>query len=279
MPFGRDCPARRARRRAPARGHGDLATAQGSRCRNGRRVAVCVARQAGEGLGGSRTRNAAAVHRDAGDAAGASFMRRTLGCCVLPLAEMKAFGKSNGASVNDVLLTVVDMALNRYLARKREACPIEAPLVADMPVALPPSGQGGNAIAVLQFPLGAASADPMERLRTICRRTAEVKQHVKDGSTWRAGDLHGGRARNTGGVRAARDRPCADACQPGHFQSIRTAGAPIPGGGRGGDGAAGVDARAGTVAQRHRGHLWSKGCISHSSAWPPCCRTFSGSRI
>jgi diacylglycerol O-acyltransferase len=107
-------------------------------------------------------------------------VRRCLGCCVLPLAEVKAFGKAHGASVNDVLLTVVDMALNRYVGGKRRGA-IEAPLVADMPVALAPTGQGGNAIAVLQFPLGAANADPLERLRTINRRTAEVKQHVKDG--------------------------------------------------------------------------------------------------
>jgi diacylglycerol O-acyltransferase len=121
-------------------------------------------------------------------------VRRTFGCCVLPLAKVKALGKANGASVNDVLLTVVDMALHRYLASRRGRTD-EAPLVADMPVALPPAGHGGNAIAVLQFPLGAASADPMERLRTICRRTAEVKQHVKDGSpgalvTYTAG-VHG----------------------------------------------------------------------------------------
>ena len=107
-------------------------------------------------------------------------VRRSFGYCVLPLAEVKAFGKAHGASVNDVLLTVVDMALNRYLTRKRRGA-ADQPLVADMPVALPSTGHGGNAIAVLQFPLGAAHADPMERLRTICRHTAEVKRHVKEG--------------------------------------------------------------------------------------------------
>ena len=121
-------------------------------------------------------------------------VRRSFGYCVLPLAEVKAFGKANSASVNDVLLTVVDMGLHRYLAGKRGGA-VEAPLVADMPVALPAAGHGGNAIAVLQFPLGAAGAPPMDRLRTICRRTAEVKQHVKDGSasalvTYTAG-VHG----------------------------------------------------------------------------------------
>ena len=105
-------------------------------------------------------------------------VRRSFAYCVLPLAQMKAFGKAHGASVNDVLLTVLDMALNRYLD---EHGPSDAdpPLVADMPVALPKGEGGGNAIAVLQFPLGAADASPLHRLAQICARTADVKQYVK----------------------------------------------------------------------------------------------------
>ena len=108
-------------------------------------------------------------------------VRRSFGHCRLPLAALKAFGKAHDASVNDMLLTVLDMALNRYLEKKGRGAD-QKPLVADMPVALPSSGQGGNSIAVLQFPLGAAVADPLERLRTICKHTAKVKQHVKAGS-------------------------------------------------------------------------------------------------
>lgn len=107
--------------------------------------------------------------------------RRSFAHCVLPLARMKAFGKAHDASINDMLLTVLDMALNRYLARKHRGTE-RKPLVADMPVALPSTGRGGNSIAVLQFSLGAAIADPLQRLRTICLRTAEVKQYVKAGS-------------------------------------------------------------------------------------------------
>ena len=100
-------------------------------------------------------------------------VRRSFAYCVLPLAEMKAFGKSHGASINDVLLTVLDMALTRYLADKGRP-ENSNPLVADMPVALKREGvqgaqgaQGvhsGNGIAILQFPLGTAGATPLGRL-------------------------------------------------------------------------------------------------------------------
>ena len=76
------------------------------------------------------------------------------------------------------LLTALDMALNCYLGAKGRK-DADKPLVADMPVALGKSGEGGNSIAVLQFPLGAFIASPLQRLAQICVRTAEVKQHVK----------------------------------------------------------------------------------------------------
>lgn len=113
---------------------------------------------------------------------GKPSIQRCFAYCVLPLAELKAFGKAHEATVNDMLLTVLDMALNRYLAER--GTDAGAPLVADMPVALggadsADSARTGNHIAVLQFPLGAAAASPLERLQQIRQHTAEVKQHVK----------------------------------------------------------------------------------------------------
>jgi diacylglycerol O-acyltransferase len=106
-------------------------------------------------------------------------VRRSFAYCNLPLAQMKALGQSQEASVNDVLLTVLDIALNRYLADKGRPAGAQ-PLVVDMPVALAAgAGEGGNKIAVLQFPLGAVVADPVERLRAIHLRAAQVKQHAR----------------------------------------------------------------------------------------------------
>ena len=105
-------------------------------------------------------------------------VRRSFAYCVLPLARLKAFGKAHGATVNDVLLTVLDMALNRYLRAhgKRHG---SGPLVADMPVALGDGSDGGNQIAILQFKLGAPDVSPLERLAEVLQRTEELKAHVR----------------------------------------------------------------------------------------------------
>jgi diacylglycerol O-acyltransferase len=105
-------------------------------------------------------------------------LQRSFAYCVLPLAEMKAFGKTHGATVNDVLLTVLDMAMNRYLAEHGRT-DSDPPLVADMPVALGDGSGGGNAIAILQFPLGTAAASAQERLAQVMQRTADLKSHVR----------------------------------------------------------------------------------------------------
>ena len=111
------------------------------------------------------------------DLGGKPSVQRILAYCMLPLKDVKAYGKAHEASVNDVLLTLLDMALNRYLDAKGRASKAR-PLVADMPVALT-GGGGGNAIAILQFPLGTAAASPLERMAQIKKRTAEVKDHVR----------------------------------------------------------------------------------------------------
>ena len=99
--------------------------------------------------------------------------RRSFAFCSLPLAEIKTLGKAQGATVNDLLLTVLDIALHHHLARRRGAA--KAPLLADMPVALSRGATGGNQIAVLQVPLGGAGASPAERLAAIRTETGRVK--------------------------------------------------------------------------------------------------------
>lgn len=99
--------------------------------------------------------------------------RRSYAYCSLPLAALKAVGQAHGATVNDMLLTVLDTAMQHYLARHDPGA--RAPLVADMPVALAEGAKGGNQIAVLQFPLGQAAASVGERLRAIRGETARLK--------------------------------------------------------------------------------------------------------
>ena len=99
--------------------------------------------------------------------------QRSYAFCTLPLAELKALGKAHGATVNDMLLTVLDIAMQRYLAKQKRIA--KEPLVADMPVALAEGAKGGNQIAVLQFPLGQAAASVSERLSAIRAETGRLK--------------------------------------------------------------------------------------------------------
>ena len=101
---------------------------------------------------------------------------RTLGHCVLPLHRVQALGHAHGATVNDVLLTVLDMAMRKYLKARGQSP--AAPLVADMPVALSRAGSTGNQIAILQLPLGGRASRPASRLAAIVRETATVKEQV-----------------------------------------------------------------------------------------------------
>jgi WS/DGAT/MGAT family acyltransferase len=103
----------------------------------------------------------------------APSVRRCLAYGRLPLTRVQAFGRRHDAKVNDVLLTVLDMAMNAYLGPRGGGA-----LVADMPVALA-DASGGNALAILQFPLGAPAASPLERLAQVKRHTAAVKAHVR----------------------------------------------------------------------------------------------------
>ena len=112
---------------------------------------------------------------------GAVSARRSYAFCTLPLTELKAIGKANGATVNDMLLTVLDMGMHGYLGKRSKA--LRAPLVADMPVALSAGAKGGNQIALLQFPLGKAAATVAERLAAIRAETGRVKGLLKKSSS------------------------------------------------------------------------------------------------
>jgi WS/DGAT/MGAT family acyltransferase len=104
-------------------------------------------------------------------------IKRSFAYCVLPVADMRAVSKANGFTVNDVLLTVVDAAMNKYL--HDEGGNRGKPLVIDMPVAIGGNDGGGNQIAVLQFPLGTEKATIAERVLEINKRTRGLKEQIK----------------------------------------------------------------------------------------------------
>jgi len=102
---------------------------------------------------------------------------RVLAHCVLPLPRVRAATRAGGAKVNDVMLTLIDMAMHRYLEARGMA--VRRPLVADMPVALDDHGGAGNRITILQVPMGRPGLTPAPRLAAVVAETGQVKQEMR----------------------------------------------------------------------------------------------------
>jgi diacylglycerol O-acyltransferase len=102
---------------------------------------------------------------------------RVLAHCRLPLAQVRSLARANDAKINDVLLTVLDISMTRYLAER--GTPPRQPLVADIPVALEDHGGTGNRITILQVPMGRPGGTPAERLQDVVRETREMKRELR----------------------------------------------------------------------------------------------------
>jgi diacylglycerol O-acyltransferase len=91
---------------------------------------------------------------------------RSLAIGGFPLEEMRAIAHAEGASVNDLVMTLCDLSVYRYLA-ERGAAPSD-PLVAYMPVDLRQDGAGdGNVISLLQVRLASQHDDPLAALAEV----------------------------------------------------------------------------------------------------------------
>src|SRR5947199_52996 len=104
--------------------------------------------------------------------------QRAFAAVSLPLPEVKAIGKSLGASINDVVLWLCSTALRTYLKEARELP--EQSLVAGVPISLRQEGDttANNQVAGTMIDLGTQLADPAERMRTIQRGTAAMKKQM-----------------------------------------------------------------------------------------------------
>ena len=93
------------------------------------------------------------------------------------LDEVKQMRKlADGATVNDVIVTIVGGAVRRYLEAKDET-PTEE-LICGAPVDLRKGEESlaGNDIAFIAIALGADIADPIERMRRVRESSAAAKQ-------------------------------------------------------------------------------------------------------
>ena len=102
---------------------------------------------------------------------------RVLAHCVLSLPQVRAIARRGDAKINDVLLTLIDIAMHRYL--ETNGTVPDRPLVADMPVALEDHGGAGNRITILQVPMGRPGVGPAQRLADVMAETRQVKQEMR----------------------------------------------------------------------------------------------------
>lgn len=99
----------------------------------------------------------------------------------VPLDDVKAIGRRMGGTVNDILLTAVTGALQRYLQRRGE-WQDGITLRAAVPVNMrPPGTEGelGNRFGMVFLSLPIDRADPVERLRELKRRMDELKSSLE----------------------------------------------------------------------------------------------------
>jgi WS/DGAT/MGAT family acyltransferase len=104
---------------------------------------------------------------------------RAIALFSLPLQTMRTVGKAFGGTLNDVVLTVVDAALLRYLAQRGELPATR--LVAACPVATREQGdtRAGTDATMIFIPLGAPDAAPHERLEQIIANARSAKNEVR----------------------------------------------------------------------------------------------------
>jgi diacylglycerol O-acyltransferase / wax synthase len=93
----------------------------------------------------------------------------------LEIDRLKAVARATGTTLNDVVVTICDISLRRYLARYAELP--RSPLVAQLPVNLRRQGETSstNILGIIPVRLAGVSRNPLKRLREIHRSTAEMK--------------------------------------------------------------------------------------------------------
>jgi WS/DGAT/MGAT family acyltransferase len=100
---------------------------------------------------------------------------RAFAAVTLPLAEVKALARSQGATVNDMVLMFCSSALRRYYAR-RKALPRKS-LVAAVPISLREAGDtsADNQASMSLVNLGTNIADPQRRLAHVKAAATAMK--------------------------------------------------------------------------------------------------------
>ncbi|MDJ0652690.1 MAG: wax ester/triacylglycerol synthase family O-acyltransferase [Xanthomonadales bacterium] len=101
---------------------------------------------------------------------------RAVGFSTLLLADVKRLARDRNVTVNDVILTVCDIAMRDYLEESGKAP--EQPLVAEMPVSLrakDDNSDAGNHLAIVLLEMAADESDPLDRLSQVQQNAERAK--------------------------------------------------------------------------------------------------------
>jgi WS/DGAT/MGAT family acyltransferase len=95
----------------------------------------------------------------------------------MEIAEIKELRRTLGGSLNDVVLAITTGAVRRFLQQRR-VDPAELDFRVLAPVSVRTADEGGkpgNRVSAWIVPLPVGEPDPLEQLKAISRRTAELK--------------------------------------------------------------------------------------------------------
>jgi len=101
---------------------------------------------------------------------------RNLTITQYPLDEVKAIAKSQNVSINDVVMTMCDLAVSRYCEEAHDTP--DAPLVAYMPVNLrtDDNQEDGNLISLIQVKLASNHEDPLASLQQVRKSSRTARE-------------------------------------------------------------------------------------------------------
>jgi diacylglycerol O-acyltransferase len=107
---------------------------------------------------------------------------RSLAFTSFSLEALRAIGRSQGSSINDVVMTLCDMAVSRYFDEHGDAP--DGPLVAYMPVNIRTDEEAGdgNLVTLLQVKLASSHRSPLESLEEV-RESIITAREVFSGAT------------------------------------------------------------------------------------------------
>jgi diacylglycerol O-acyltransferase len=93
-----------------------------------------------------------------------------------PLEDLRAIGKSQAGTINDVVMAMCDMALSRYF-REHDDTP-EGPLVAYMPISIRTEDEDGegNLVTLLQVKLASSHKDPITSLNEVMESIVSARE-------------------------------------------------------------------------------------------------------